>query len=307
VPEELISNNNKEDRIMVLFRNKHFIRHKAYQAGFTLVELMIVVALSGIVMAAVYSIYIAQQKSYIAQDQVVEMQQNIRAALDLMEREIRMAGYDIGGDTGASITLASAGQISFSLDNNDDDDLDDLGERIDYGFSESAGNDASPNRDGLPDSGGVLSFARRIGEEVPPVAPIAAYEPVADNIEAIGFAYAYDSNSDGQVEINATSTEISWAIPDGAGGWSDLDTDKDKDIDVNDAAPANVTGTANATQLGQIRAVRIWILARAGREDPDYVNPNSYKVGANVIPAANDNFRRRLLSVNVKCRNMGLE
>lgn len=298
VPEESTYNNNKEDRVMVLFRNKHFIRHRASQAGFTLVELMIVVALSGIVMAAVYSIYIAQQKSYIAQDQVVEMQQNIRAALDLMEREIRMAGYDSTKTANASITVVRAGQMSFTLDNNDDGDTADLSEIIDYGFSDLANFDA--NRDGLPDNGGVLSLGRQLGGA-------GGYQPVADNINAIGFAYAYDSNSDGQVEVNATSTEISWAIPNGAGGWIDLDTDNDGDIDVNDAAPANVTGVATAAQRDQIRAVRIWILARAGREDPDYVDPNSYKVGANIIPAANDNFRRRLLSVNVKCRNMGLE
>jgi type IV pilus assembly protein PilW len=260
---------------------------------------MIVVALSGIVIAAVYSTYIAQQRTYIAQDQVVEMQQNIRAALDLMEREIRMAGYDSTKTANASITVARAGQMSLTLDNNDDGDTLDASEIIDYGFSPVVNSDA--NRDGLPDvAGGVLSLGRQLGNA-------GGYQPVADNINAIGFAYAYDSDSNGQVEVNAISTQISWAIPDGAGGWIDLDTDNDGDIDENDAAPANVTGVADATQLGDIRAVQIWILARAGREDPDYVNPNSYKVGANVIPAANDNFRRRLLSVNVKCRNMGLE
>ena len=295
---------------MVLFRNKHFIRHRADQTGFTLVELMIVVALSGIVMAAVYSIYIAQQKTYIAQDQVVEMQQNIRAALDLMEREIRMAGYDTAGSV-ASITVARSGQMSFTFDNNNDGFTDDANESIDYGFSDVVDIfdvvNSDANRDGLPDNGGVLALRRRDVNN-PPLPPRPSYQPVADNIEAIGFAYAYDNNSDGQVEVNAISTEISWAIPDGAGGWIDLDTDNDGDIDVNDAAPANVTGVASATQREQIRAVQIWILARAGREDPDYVNPNSYKVGANIIvTAANDHFRRRLLSVNVKCRNMGLE
>jgi len=288
---------------MVLFCNKyHHIRHKGYEAGFTLVELMITVALSGIIMATIYNVYTAQQKAYLVQEQVVEMQQNIRAAIDIMEREIRMAGYDSTKAAGASITLARAGQMSFTLDNNNDGDIADLGEVIAYGFSADAGKDA--NRDGLPDAGGVLPLGRQLGGA-------GGYHAIADNIEAIGFAYAYDTDTNGLLETNAASTEISWAIPDGAGGWIDLDITNDGNIDINDATPANVTGVADVptqpAQLQQIRAVQIWILARAGREDRDYVDTNSYKVGANIItPAANDHFRRRLLSVKVRCKNMGL-
>ena len=60
--------------------------------GFTLVELMISVAMTGIILAAVYSVYTLQQKTYTAQDQVVEMQQNIRAAILTAIPELRMAG-----------------------------------------------------------------------------------------------------------------------------------------------------------------------------------------------------------------------
>jgi type IV pilus assembly protein PilW len=62
--------------------------------GFTLVEIMIALALSGIVMAAIYTAFLSQQRSYLAQEQVSEMQQNIRAGVDILTREIRMAGCD---------------------------------------------------------------------------------------------------------------------------------------------------------------------------------------------------------------------
>ena len=65
--------------------------------GFTLVELMITLAMSGIIVAAVYSAYVIQQKTYFTQDKVVEMQQNIRAGLEMMASEIRMATFDPGG------------------------------------------------------------------------------------------------------------------------------------------------------------------------------------------------------------------
>ena len=67
-----------------MFRNNH---------GITLVEMLIVLVLSSIIMAASYRVFIGEQKVCTVQDQVVDMQQNARAALDRMNREIRMAGY----------------------------------------------------------------------------------------------------------------------------------------------------------------------------------------------------------------------
>ena len=63
------------------------------EKGFTLVELLVAMAISGIVVAAVYTAFVTQQKSYTIQDQVAEAQQNARVGLDLIAREVRMAGY----------------------------------------------------------------------------------------------------------------------------------------------------------------------------------------------------------------------
>jgi len=84
--------------------------------GFTLVELMLAVALSGIIATSVGTAYFSQRRVYLAQEQVVEMQQNIRAALDILVREGRMAGYDPTQLAGAGITAVTAGQLSFTQD-----------------------------------------------------------------------------------------------------------------------------------------------------------------------------------------------
>jgi type IV pilus assembly protein PilW len=84
--------------------------------GFTLVELMIALVVSGVIVAAIYSTYVAQQRTALAQEQVVEMQQNIRAGLDIMEREIRMAGYNPRRTAiGTGITTANATQLVFGF------------------------------------------------------------------------------------------------------------------------------------------------------------------------------------------------
>jgi type IV pilus assembly protein PilW len=63
------------------------------EKGFTLVELLVAMAISGIVVAAVYTAFVTQQKSYTVQNQVAETQQNARVGLDLIARDVRMAGY----------------------------------------------------------------------------------------------------------------------------------------------------------------------------------------------------------------------
>lgn len=63
------------------------------QAGFTLVELLLSAAILGIVMIYVTRAFTVQHQTYIVVDQVTEAQQNLRAVADLIERDVRRAGY----------------------------------------------------------------------------------------------------------------------------------------------------------------------------------------------------------------------
>ena len=68
---------------------------KNKESGFTLVELLIAMTIGLIIMAALSSTFFMQRKIYDVQDQVVEMVQNARVAMDMMTREIRMAGCGV--------------------------------------------------------------------------------------------------------------------------------------------------------------------------------------------------------------------
>jgi prepilin-type N-terminal cleavage/methylation domain-containing protein len=70
------------------------IRAASNQKGITLIELLIALVICGMVVAATYRLFIAQNKAYIVQDQVADVQQNIRSVMELMVRDLRMAGYD---------------------------------------------------------------------------------------------------------------------------------------------------------------------------------------------------------------------
>jgi type IV pilus assembly protein PilW len=62
--------------------------------GLTLIELLIGLVICAIVVAGIYRLFISQGKAYVVQDQVVELQQNVRSAMEVMLRDLRMAGFD---------------------------------------------------------------------------------------------------------------------------------------------------------------------------------------------------------------------
>ncbi|MGA1790810.1 MAG: PilW family protein [bacterium] len=256
--------------------------------GFTLVELLLALFISAVMAAAIFNFFIAQNKSYSVQEQVSEIQQNVRAAVNLMVKEIRMAGYDPTENAGAGIITANPDLMTFTMDLNSDANCHDYNEYITYSLYTPA--------DGIK----KLGRKGKQGEN---------NSPVAENVEAIGFAYAFDSNGDGLLDRDGS--HIIWAI-DKSGTWYDLDTTDDGEINAADnVASGEITGIS--VNLDDIRAVRIWLLIRASKPEDGYRNTKTYIVGNKVIrplgdaDSSNDHMRMRLLETIVRLRNIGLQ
>ena len=66
-------------------------------SAFTLIELLVSMTISLAVLAAVAKTFTVQTRQNGAEEQMAQMQQNVRGALDLMVREIQMAKYDPAG------------------------------------------------------------------------------------------------------------------------------------------------------------------------------------------------------------------
>jgi len=112
--------------------------------GFTLIELLVGLAMSMIVMGAMYVAHMAQVQGKITQEVTLELQQAGRAGLELMTRDIRMAGCDPSWESGAGFVTANADEIEFTMDiadggagNESDGDLLDTGEHITYKINTS--------------------------------------------------------------------------------------------------------------------------------------------------------------------------
>jgi len=161
------------------------ITKKRADSGFTLIEILMVLAITAIVLSAIYTAFQSQHKTYITQEAVAEMQQNLRAAMYLMTREIRMAGFDPTGLADAGIgDTSTATVINFTEDIRGDNAgdpsdgvTDDPNENITYSL---AGNNlVRASVDGGPQS------------------------VVAENISALNFFYLDEDNNP-----TATASEI---------------------------------------------------------------------------------------------------
>lgn len=207
-----------------------------FDGGFTLVELMITMVISGLIMAAIYGAYTVQQKHALAQRQVTEMQQNLRAGLDAIIRDVRLAGYS-PNDLGAKIVSVAADSFEFTMDNDDG------------GLTTRTFELYDPLDDEADDARSLQKTA--------------SGSPVASNIQEIHFQYL-DDNDD------ATSL------------------------------------------ISNIRTVVITMLARADNMDRNFLNPGTTYTTPPPAPIVtwgsyNDNYRRRMQTMRVKLRNMGLE
>jgi len=61
--------------------------------GFTLVEMLVAVAILGIVVAGVMETFVVQNRAYTVVDETTEAQQNLRAISYLIERDVRSTGF----------------------------------------------------------------------------------------------------------------------------------------------------------------------------------------------------------------------
>src|SRR2546428_10348312 len=89
--------------------------HQRKEDGFTLIESLIAIAISGIVIGSLFSFIIVQRKYFTLQEQMTEMVQGARAAMDMMSNDIMVAGYNPTGATFSGISY-NASRLEIKAD-----------------------------------------------------------------------------------------------------------------------------------------------------------------------------------------------
>jgi len=142
-------------------------------AGFTLVEVLMSLAMLSIVFGTIYRTFDTFNRSYTSENVKAGVQQKSRLGIDLMARDIRLAGLDPLGTSAAGFNPADTDSTSvhFSADLNYDGDLDDPFEDITYALN-----------------GNLLQQTSDLGS-----GPLTA--TLLDNVSALSFAYLDEADN----------------------------------------------------------------------------------------------------------------
>lgn len=98
-------------------RCKNLFKEKS---GFTLVEIMVVLAILPIVIGAIYGVFASVNRTCINNEVNAEVMQHMRTGLQFMEQDIRMAGLDGSESADAGIEVATPTIFRFTADRNMD-------------------------------------------------------------------------------------------------------------------------------------------------------------------------------------------
>lgn len=65
--------------------------------GFTLIEMLIAIVVASVAVVGLYGLFIVQSRQFLYQDLNMQMHQNLRFAVDIVGRSVRMAGHNTSG------------------------------------------------------------------------------------------------------------------------------------------------------------------------------------------------------------------
>jgi len=309
-----------------------------YQAGMTITELMVAVAVGLIVSAAVAGVFLQTKSSYIQNDEISYMQDNGRFSLKILTDDLEMTEF-WGG-------IAAADRSSIDVDNDANfsvngvvDDIDEtadgcgdgtdnwnylLTNPIEYqaNTTSSAADDVFSCITSIDANTDVLMIKRAKG---------ASFDAVA-SLDT-DYVYIRTNKSTASLHRQAGGT----ADPDaGYFDWPYLvhiyyvedNMLKRKSLGANDAYSEEIladgieifhiqwgvdsstdgavdffSSSPTAAQLEQSIIAKVYVLARSSKEMTGYTSTKSFVLGDLNVAAANDGYYRRVFSTTIVMRN----
>lgn len=280
------------------------------RSGFTLIEVMIALLVALIVIGAVYSVYLVQQRHFGDQQALQKTRQNLRGALLVIENEVRMIGYD-PQDSGRfglvdvrrydpvhkdELDIMGPPVLFYTLDSDENGSLD---------MRKGSRNREHPKlRISDVHQDGRVCLTRDNG---------AGRWPVAEDVVNIGFAYAFDNDNDGQIDRWSEGGHYIWAVD------SDNDNLLDTHLDANDDGrvdPADDTNGDNVIDgddggrldapvaLNRVKAVRVWLMAVTAKPLKGRGGDKVHVVGDRIVQSAHDGKAGMVVETCVMCRNL---
>ena len=156
--------------------------------GITLIELLVALVIAAITLAGIYKVFVSQTKTYAIQDQVVEVQQSVRGAMEILLRDLRMAGFN---DDNPASPYTVATPITLRQGNSIE---------VNYEYYNKTLNQYELHKVNYAvDANSQLIRTLTVTAAIPPV-PNPSAEPILQNVGTLNFTYGIDANSDGVMD-----------------------------------------------------------------------------------------------------------
>ncbi|NDY42718.1 prepilin-type N-terminal cleavage/methylation domain-containing protein [Dissulfurirhabdus thermomarina] len=296
--------------------------------GFTLVEMMVTLVLLSLVVATIYASFGSQLKNESREEQVADMQMNARAAMDRLAWIFRHAGFGcresfktynatLTDDNGTSFSRVftivdrtpdtaanSSDEVTVVLGFKKVGEVDGLHENTKTIKLKNVGTPTITTA-AMKDFKSYLAFHpypdnaffRVTGISAPSYTLDKTVDTLLDETDVYMVApirIHVDANRTLLLENYAYTTASDWEVADGIEKLQFQYTTDDN----------GTTWSDDPADPGAIKAVRVWLLARAEHPDRNYTNTKTYTMAGVTFGPYNDGYHRLLMTTTVWLRNM---
>lgn len=307
--------------------------------GFSLVELLIVMAVGGILIASLASVFVTQSRTYSIHSDIGETQYTAKAVLDYIAKEIRMVGAGLRDKNyyfknGTTFTVLS------SINSDTGPDAIRIRGNFQgiYGIISSTAGGNSAGEESIKvkyrekavfSVGNYITISDRNNSEIRLITSVSSDKTTVSFANGDGLTYAHKNGTffngiqDLRYYVDSTGTlrrnnfELNGNQPvlenvEDLQFQYGLDTNGDGYVDqwVN-----NVSDGTN--KVDQVKAIKIWLVVRGNVPDAKFNDTNSYFLGISSTgmvavakrytpPPAVRNYRRLIFTTTVDLRNVYL-
>jgi type IV pilus assembly protein PilW len=175
------------------------IQSEFNEKGVTLIELLVVLVITAITVAGIYRVFVSQTKTYAVQDQVMEVQQSVRGAMEIMLRDLRMTGFD---DDNPNSDVTIVNPVATPVQTSD------ITINYEY-YDRTMATEAEKYQSHLVRywiNAGTSALMRTITRDA-----AVTTETILENVNALTFTYGVDQNQDGIMDDQNGNGQIDTA------------------------------------------------------------------------------------------------
>jgi prepilin-type N-terminal cleavage/methylation domain-containing protein len=156
------------------------------EKGVTLIEMLIALIIFGLASAASYRLFVGQSRTYVVEEQVVDLQQEVRTGLELLTRDLMMAGYKNDNTPVAVNRPIFPGKYDLAVSNS--------AVRIEYEHEDEGGNANTLHT--------IVYYtnAGRIMRDFYVNNVLSSSDLLLDNVTTFSFTYGLDLDDSGQYD-----------------------------------------------------------------------------------------------------------